>query len=96
MAIWQILFWVTWVIAGCGALYGLHRLCLRLEERGLLYYRNRQPSASSGGCFTALQQALEPQAQHVIQLEDEKREKLKEAIPGEGDDIAARPIPDDD
>ena len=57
--------WVGWIIGGPVVLYGLHRLALRLEARGHLYYLNKKPSGSAAGAFVAMQRVIEPQSQHV-------------------------------
>src|SRR5262249_47724492 len=62
---WDVLVGVVLVVAGLGALYGLHRVCLWLEARGLLYYWHKKPSSSVAACFVPLQQVLEPATQHV-------------------------------
>ena len=49
-------------------MYGLHRLALRLEERGFIYYLNKKPRSSPMGSFVAFQRVLEPRAEHVIQV----------------------------
>ncbi len=70
-------------IALAAALNGLHRLCLRLEERGLLYYIHKRPSSSAAGAFVAMQQAIEPQSQYVIQVTEEKRHHSDDEAPGQ-------------
>jgi hypothetical protein len=67
------------------ALYGPHRLCLWLEERGHLYYIHKQPRGGAGGGFMGLQKLIEPGAQHVFQIREEKRGKSEEGTPGSGD-----------
>lgn len=75
----QIVSWSVGAIACVGALYGLHRLALRLEERGLIYYRNKRGSASAVGSFVALHKTLEPQANHVLTIRDEIRRDVGDA-----------------
>jgi hypothetical protein len=58
------------LVIGVGALYGLHRLALRLEEGGYLYYRNKQSSGGGAGCFVALQRIIEPRTEHVLLARD--------------------------
>jgi hypothetical protein len=70
---WDILFWSGCAVGAAGALYALHRLALRLEDRGHLYYLNKKPSGSAAGCFVAMQRAIEPQIQHVIHVNAESR-----------------------
>lgn len=64
----------VWAIAAPAGLYLLHRLALRLEARGCLYYRNRKPTG--GGVTNA---ALEldrllsrPSVEHHIVAEDDQ------------------------
>jgi hypothetical protein len=53
-------------VAGLGLLgWGLHRLALWLEARGLLYYRRRP--GGGGGRWLVLQEFYEPRAEHVIE-----------------------------
>lgn len=86
MDLWQALFWAALGLAGVAALYGLHRLCLWLEARGLLYYKHKKPSSSAASCFVALQQFLEPPAKHVLHVKEEKRHPVEEAAGGPGED----------
>jgi hypothetical protein len=89
MNLWHALLGGLILVGGGAALYGLHRLCLWLEERGWLYYKHKQPSSSPAGCLVALQQALDPQTKHVLQIKEEKRYHAEEEAPGEGDPPAA-------
>jgi hypothetical protein len=85
MDIWRALLWGLVIVGGVAALYGLHRLCLWLERRGLLYYRHKKPSSSAASCLVALQKAFEPQTQNVLQIKDEKRHHSEEEAPSGGD-----------
>ena len=79
---------VLWSVVVLGAGYGLwrlHRLCLWMEERGWLYYKYKRASSSAAGSFVAVQQMIEPQTRHVIEVQDEKREQNENEIPGAGD-----------
>jgi hypothetical protein len=82
---WAILFWSGCVVGGSGALYALHRFALYLEDRGHLYYLNKKPRGGGAGCFIALQQAIEPQIQHVIHVSQEIRQHSEEGASGQGD-----------
>ena len=84
MDLWRVLLWSVVTFGMVAALYGLHRFCLWLENRGWLYYKHKKPGSSQGSCLLALQQALEPQVQHVLQLKEQKRHHAEEAAPGEG------------
>ncbi len=85
MDAWTIVFWTGCVVGGFGLLYALHRLALGLEERGHLYYLHKKPKGGGAGCFVALQRALEPQVQHVIQVTDERHLHGKKGGSGQGD-----------
>ncbi len=85
MDVWTTVFWTVCVAGGAGLLYGLHRIALGLEERGHLYYLHKKPKGGGASCFVALQQALEPQVQHVIQVTDERHLRGKKGGSGQGD-----------
>jgi hypothetical protein len=65
---------LVWLIAPfllLAAIYGLHRLCLNLEQRGLLYYWHNRPS---GGCTcNPLQEFYQPEIRHVIEVHEQRR-----------------------
>jgi hypothetical protein len=86
---WDILFWSGCAAGAAGALYALHRLALRLEDRGHLYYLNKKPRGGGAGCFVVMQQLIEPQIQHVIHVSAESRLHGEAGGSGQGD-------PDDD
>ena len=73
MTLWHVLLAALAVAAGLAALYGLHRLCLWLEARGLLYYLHKKSDSTAAGSFVAMQQVIEPTAKHVLHVKDEKR-----------------------
>jgi hypothetical protein len=83
--IWIVMFWIGCVVGGALGLLALHRLALHLEERGHLYYVNKKPKSSAIGSFVALQRALEPQVQHVIQVKDERHLQGEKGDSGQGD-----------
>jgi hypothetical protein len=68
METWTVLQWSFSIAGGIAAIYGLHRLALWMEERGLIYYLHKKPKSSPIGSFVALQKIIEPQAQHVVQV----------------------------
>jgi len=82
------------IAAVSAAIYGLHRLCLYLEERGYLYYKHKRSSSSATGGFVAFQQMLEPQTQHVEQVAEQKRHHSDDEAPGddEPNDRRAQPL----
>jgi hypothetical protein len=77
--------YLAWGVAGLASVYGLHRLALALEERGLIYYVHKKPRGSGGSCLVALQKAIEPQSQHVLIVREEKRSHGEEDVPGRVD-----------
>jgi hypothetical protein len=79
------LFWGGCAVLAAGALYALHRIALRLEANGHLYYLNKKPSGGAGGCFVGLQRAIEPQIQHVIHVSAESRLHGEAGGSGQGD-----------
>jgi hypothetical protein len=84
MGLGTMLGWGLVVLGSAVGLYGLHRLMLRLEERGLVYYLHKMPRGGGAGSFVALQKALEPRTQHVLQIREEKRFEESEGVPGPG------------
>jgi hypothetical protein len=71
--------WGIGAIALLAGLYGLHRLALWLEDRGLLYYLRRKPKGGIGPAFLAMQRAVEPGIVHV------------ETVRAHADDAAPKP-----
>jgi hypothetical protein len=80
---WHLAMIVLGAVSAGATLYGLHKLCLWLESRGHLYYKYRRSNSSVAGAFVALQHALEPQTQHVIEVADEKRHHSDEEAAGD-------------
>jgi hypothetical protein len=66
--VWGLIFGAPGAIAG---LYGLHRLALRLEEAGHLYYLRKKPKGGGGNAFLAVQRIVEPGAGHVMIVGEE-------------------------
>ena len=75
--------WLAAIPIGLAALYGLHRLCLKLEEQGYLYYLHKQPDSSAASSFVALQQALDPTAEHVFHVQEERRSRSEDEAAGD-------------
>lgn len=52
--------------------WGLHRLCLLLDERGYLYYRTRSKGGGGlAGVFQDMDRLTRPSIEHVIRVQDE-------------------------
>lgn len=60
MVAWMVVGWSVVVALGLGALYGLHRLVLWMEDRGYIYYLHKKPRSSPLGSLIAFQRAIEP------------------------------------
>jgi hypothetical protein len=79
------------IVAG---LYGLHRLCLVLEERGHLYYLHRKSSSSGAArMFMPFQQMIDPPARQVVQAEDFHTKKAEADDPTTDDGRSKWPWP---
>lgn len=70
---------------GC-ALYLLDRLGLWMERKGWLYYREKKSSVSSGNALMQnfmieMQSFFEPDAKHVLQLNEENRQEAQAEDP---------------
>ena len=62
------------------ALYGLHRLALRLERKGHLYYLHSKPSGSAlGNAALAVQSILEPDRRYVVEERQAERSERRES-----------------
>ena len=66
----MIVGWAGAALIALLILYAIHRLALRLEERGLIYYWHKKPETGSASAWMPLQELVEPQVRHVIELED--------------------------
>ncbi len=59
------------VVGSIAAIYGLHHLALRLEDRGYIYYLRKQPKGGgAAGGFVAMQRIIEPQAEHIFVIHE--------------------------
>ncbi len=77
---------VLWVLVVCGMLvllgvvaWALHRFCLRLEERGWIYYR-KKPQGGGGlrGAMMELDALVRPNIVHMMETQDAVLEKRQE------------------
>lgn len=61
-------------------LYALHRFMLFAEERGWVFYKNKQPKGGTmGNALMEIQSYLEPDKKHTIELRTEIHQEEKEA-----------------
>lgn len=51
-------------------LYGLHRFCIQLEERGYIYYRNKPEGGGVAGAVFEMDKLIRPSSEHVVQTLD--------------------------
>ncbi len=78
MSPWQIALLIVGVLAAPFLLYRLHRLLLRCEERGWIYYTRKKPESGGLSCLSVFQEAIEPGYQHVAQIKQQRREEVSE------------------
>ena len=90
----MVVGWSLVIALGLGALYGLHRLGLWMEDRGYIYYLHKKPKSSPLGSLIAFQRAIEPCAQYVIQADQVNQEVGEEGASGQGDpdDRKSQPV----
>jgi len=58
------------LFAAVPTLYGLHRLGLYLENRGLIYYWHKKPTG--GSAYNPLLELVQPQIRHVIEVSQQR------------------------
>lgn len=84
----MIWVWILGAVGGVlllGALgWGLHRFCLRLEERGWIYYRAK-PQGGGGlhGAMMELDALVRPNVVHMMEAQDAVLEKRHEDNEGD-------------
>jgi hypothetical protein len=81
----MVVGWALVIALGAGAIYGLHRLALWMEDRGYIYYLNKKPKSSPLGSLIAFQRAIEPRAHHLVQADQVNQEVGEEGASGQGD-----------
>jgi len=74
MTTFEITFLVALLVLIPAALYGLHRFALYLEAKDLLYYLHKKPQSGwVSGSLGPLQEMIQPQIRHVVEVQDEKQ-----------------------
>lgn len=73
VALW-ILIGVAAVATVVGLGWLLHRLCIRLEEAGYLYYREKGGGAAAG-VLNEFDRLVRPSVEHTIQAEEHVRDE---------------------
>ena len=69
------------LLAIAAALYGMHRICLYLERRDLIYYWYKKPSG--GSAFNPLHEMVQPQARHVFEVSEQRPNDDGQGGPGD-------------
>jgi hypothetical protein len=78
---------IVWFLIAGAILYAVHRLLLRAESRGWIYYWHRKASPRGiGNSALEVQALLEPATRHVLEARLEER----------SDNEVAGDVPDDD
>ncbi len=62
--------WALGLVALVAAAFALHRLALRLEAAGYLYYRDRKPNPGGVPAFLPLEEFIQPQVEHLMDAQN--------------------------
>ncbi len=84
----HVLAWLGLGLLAVAALiavgWGMHRFCIRLEERGLMYYRTRpQGGGGLSGAMFELDAITRPSVVHVMEVKDAAVRKQQDEHDGE-------------
>lgn len=65
-------------------LYGLHRLCILLEDHGYMYYRKRSEGGggAAAGVMMDVDKVIRPSTEHVVEAKDHYNHKQDERSDG--------------
>ena len=75
---------LTLLVVSAAAIWGLHKLCLQLEERGYLYYRKRPEGGGGGaGIFMEMDRLSRPSIEHVMEVRDTATRKEQQNADGD-------------
>lgn len=78
------MFWLVLASVVLTAAYAAHRLALRLERRGWIYYRNSQRPRGVG--LGLLAPIYNPALEHVVEEESSQRARADQDASGDGND----------
>ena len=82
-----VVLWCLLGLAVLGAsgllLWGLHRFCIHLEDRGYLYYRQSPQGGGASGVLQELDRLTRPSVEHVLEAQDLATKKEDEGVGGE-------------
>jgi hypothetical protein len=73
MSGWHLIGWIAAAAGAAVGLFGADRLFLWMESRGWIYWRRKRGSGGCARVLTGVQEFVEPQVQHVIQDQEERR-----------------------
>jgi hypothetical protein len=79
MGSWHWVVWPALAIAIVGAVFGLDRLGLWLEDHGWLYYRRKKPTSGLMTALVGMQQGVEPCVKHVVEVKHHQRSEKEMA-----------------
>ena len=71
-------WWLLAILAALllpAALYLLHRLLLKMERRGWIYYRSEKPRGTMGSVFSGFETFVHPEIRYVQQERDQRTEE---------------------
>ena len=72
------------VLVVVAAVWGLHRLCVLLEDRGYLYYRKSRGGGGTGASvFLEMDRIARPSVEHVIEVRNSQTKVELEKQDGE-------------
>ena len=75
----QLLMWSLIIVVGMVLLatvgWLLHRLAIRLEDAGYLYYRKQSSGGGGGSVLGELDKLVRPSIQHTIEVQDVRIEQ---------------------
>ena len=58
----------------------LHFLCLWLEKKGWLYYKNKPKNSGAGNAFQEMSSIMNPSAKKIIEFKLEEKTESKKTI----------------
>ncbi len=80
----QIIIIAAVLVAIAASIYALHRLGLYLERRGVLDYSGSK--GGGGAAYNPLQELVQPQARHVVEVEEQREVGEQEGGPEGGEE----------
>jgi hypothetical protein len=85
----EISFWLAYgagiglLLLAAGTIWGLHRICLSLEEHGFIYYLNRPASGTISSSMLELERFMEPTKVYVHEMREDAVTKADQLHSGE-------------